>query len=153
MEIPGSLRAWFVAHFIVDVACAVPLLLVPEEILPLVGWKTVDPVSTRLVGAALMAIGVQSWRGRRAGVPEYRALLALKVVWSAAAIAGLTIAIGRGAPPLAFLFLAVFLAFAGVWSQYAIRLRQLAEAEARPAETETETEIETETELDPERDS
>lgn len=130
MEIPASLRAWFVAHFVVDVLIAIPLVLVPEEILPRLGWASVDPVSSRLVGAALMAIGVQSWRGRRAGVESYRAMLGLKIVWSLTAIVGLIIAIGRGAAPLAFLLLAIFIGFCGVWSHYAIRFRQHANAEA-----------------------
>jgi type III secretory pathway component EscV len=97
-------------------------------ILPRLGWVAVDPVTTRLVAAALLAIGVQSWRGRHAGVEAYRTMLGLKVVWSTAAIVGLTIAIARGAPPVAFLCLAVFLAFCGVWSHHAIRFRQLGRA-------------------------
>jgi hypothetical protein len=132
MEIPASLRAWFVVHFLVDVVCAVPLLLVPELVLPRLGWTTVDPVTTRLVGAALLAIGVQSWRGRNGGVAEFRAMLALKVIWSSAAILGLTIAIARGAPPAAFLCLAIFLVFCGVWSHHAIRFRQHALSSTDP---------------------
>jgi len=128
MELPASLRAWFTAHFFVDVAFALPLLLAPEAVLPRLGWTTVDPVSTRLVGAALLAIGVQSLRGRDAGVEVYRAMLGLKLVWSAAAIVGLTIAIARGAPPLTFLFLSLFLGFCGVWFHFAVRLRQFARA-------------------------
>lgn len=125
MEIPTSLRTWFVVHAALDIVCGLPLLLVPEAILPRLGWRTVDPVTTRLVAAALLAIGVQSWRGRHDGVGAYRAMLGLKVVWSASAIVGLTIAIARGAPPLAFLCLSIFLAFCGVWSHHAIRFRQL----------------------------
>ena len=138
MEIPASLRAWFVVHFVVDVVIAVPLVLAPEEILPRLGWASVDPVSARLVGAALMAIGVQSWRGRREGAEPYRAMLGLKIVWSTTAVVGLTIAIARGAPPLAFLLLSVFVGFCGVWSHYAIRLRQQAHAEARGTFSQTD---------------
>ncbi|MES1207356.1 MAG: hypothetical protein ABUS79_15570 [Pseudomonadota bacterium] len=134
MEIPASLRAWFVVHSLVDIAVAVPLLLAPEALLPRFGWQSVDPVASRLVAAALLAIGVQSWRGRNDGAAAYRAMLALKVVWSAAAIVALTIAIGRGAPPLTFGFLAMFLGFCGVWTYYAIRLRQLAQASDDPPE-------------------
>jgi hypothetical protein len=134
MEIPPALRAWFVVHFLVDVAVAIPLLLVPEEILPRVGWSAIDSVSPRLVAAALMAIGVQSWRCRNAGIETYRTLLGVKILWSATAIAGLTIAIARGAPPLTFGLLSIFLGFSGVWSHYAIRLRQQAQADAPDAQ-------------------
>jgi len=132
MEIPTSLRTWFVVHALLDVGCGIPLLLVPELVLPRLGWAAVDPVTTRLVAAALIAIGVQSWRGRNDGVASFRAMLGLKVVWSVMAIIGLTIAIARGAPPLTFLFLSIFLAFCGVWSHHAIRFRQLGHAAAAP---------------------
>ena len=128
MEIPAGLRAWFTAHFFVDVLLAAPLLLAPEALLPRLGFTAFDPVSPRLVGAALLGIGLQSLRGRNDGVAAYRAMLGLKVIWSAAAIVGLLIAIARGAPPATFLFLSLFLVFAGVWVHYAVRLRQFARA-------------------------
>ncbi|HEY4187004.1 MAG TPA: hypothetical protein VGP07_18145 [Polyangia bacterium] len=136
MEVPASLRTWFAVHALIDVVCGVPLLLFPELVLPRLGWTAVDPVTTRLVGAALLGIGVQSWRGRNDGVEAFRAMLGLKVVWSATAIVGLSIAIARGAPSLAFVLLSVFLAFCGVWSHHAIRFRQLSRLSNVP-ETDT----------------
>ena len=138
VEVPGSLRLWFAVHAVVDIAVAVPLLLAPEELLPRLGWPAVDPVSSRLVAAALAGIGVASWRSRHAGAAVVRSLLSLKLVWSVCAILGLVMAIARGAPPLAFLFLAVFLAFCGVWSHHAIRFRQLARAGATREPDEAE---------------
>jgi Tumour protein p53-inducible protein 11 len=135
-EVPASLRAWFVVHAIVDVAIALPLLAFPEELLPRLGWRAVDPVSARLVAAALMAIGVRSWSGRHAGASVFREMLALKVIWSGTAIVGLTLAIARGAPPLAFLLLAIFLGFCGVWSHHALRFRQYARAPADEPESD-----------------
>ena len=135
MEIPASLRNWFVAHALIDVACGVPLLLAPELLLPRLGWTAVDPVMARLVGAALLAIGAQAWRSRGAGVEVYRALLGLNVVWSAMVIVGMAIAIGRGAPSAAFVVMSASLALCGVWSHHAIRFRQLSQVSAA-AETE-----------------
>jgi len=103
----------------------------------------VDPVAARLVGAALVGIGVSSWRTRKAGAAVIRALVGLKVVWSASAIVGLVIAIGRGAPELTFLFLSIFLAFCGVWSHHAIRFRQLSRAPASDDQVKAEAEDET----------
>jgi hypothetical protein len=128
MDIPVSLRRWFVAHFVVDVAFAVPLLVAPGAFLRALGWTTVDPVSSRLVGAALLAIGVQSLLGRGAGLEAYRAMLNLKLIWSASAIAGLVVCIGEGAPPPTFAFLSAFLAFFGVWFHYRVRMKQMAAA-------------------------
>ena len=130
MDVPASLRAWFVVHAIVDFACALPLLFFPEEVLPHLAWTSVDPVSTRLVAAALAAIGFVSWRCRNADVATFRTLLSLKAVWSATAVLGLVLAIARGAPPAAFALLSIFLGFCGVWLHYAIRFRQHAAAAA-----------------------
>jgi len=130
MEIPASLRQWFVAHAVLDVVCGLPLLVCPELLLPRVGWTVVDPAMSRLVGAALLAIGAQAWRSRNAGIDVYRALLGLNVVWSAMVIVGMAIAIGRGAPSAAFVVLSASLALCGVWSHHAIRFRQLSRVSA-----------------------
>ena len=129
---PATLRLWFAVHAVVDVACALPLMIAPEELLPRLGWTAVDPVSARLVAAALLAIGVQSWRTRGADASVYRVMLALKVIWSISAMVGLALALTRGAPSAAFLGLAIFLVFCGVWSHHAIRFRQLARAPIDP---------------------
>ncbi len=128
MELPSSLRAWFVAHFVVDVVVAVPLLVSPTYVLGHLGWTAVDPVATRLVAAALLAIGLQSFFGRDDGVETYRAMLRLKIIWSMAAVAGVMAGIAEGAPPAAWAILAIFVAFLGVWSHHAIRLKQLINA-------------------------
>ena len=148
MEIPASLRHWFIAHALIDVACGLPLLLCPELLLPRVGWTAVDPVMTRLVGAALLGIGAQAWRSRDAGVDVYRALLGLNVVWSAMVIIGMALAIGRGAPSAAFLVLSASLALCGVWSHHAIRFRQLSRL-AAASDTDGEEPVEQSEDLDP----
>jgi len=130
MDIPASLRTWFVVHFAVDLAAAVPLLLVPGRALGLLGWTCVDPVASRLCGAALLGIGVASLGTHRHGAGAYRAMLSLKVVWSLAAIFALLAGIAGGAPPAAWAFLSIFIAFSGIWMSYAIRLRQLSRAPA-----------------------
>ena len=125
MEIPASLRRWFVVHAAVDLSIALPLLIAPETLLRTLGWASVDSITARLVGAALLAIGVQSWACRAASVETYRVMLNLKLVWSSAAIAGLLIAIGTTPPPAIWVFLALFIAFFGVWFYYRIRIKQI----------------------------
>jgi hypothetical protein len=125
MEVPRTLRTWFLVHAAVDVVLAAPLLFAPELTLARLGWTAVDPIATRLVGAALLAIGAQSYFGRDAGSDVYRAMLRLKVIWSFAAAAGLFVGIGSGAPPAAWAFLSLFILFAGVWLHHLIRFRQL----------------------------
>ncbi len=135
MEVPRTLRAWFVAHALVNLAAALPLLAAPELVLRRLGWTCVDPVSARLVGAALLAIGGQSFLGRDAGVDVYRAMLRLKLVWSFAAAVSLFVGIGAGAPPAAWALLSIFIGFAGVWLHHAIRFRQLARLSTRDDDT------------------
>src|SRR6185436_13101637 len=95
MEVPITLRRWFVAHFVVDFLFGLPLLLAPTLLLRPLGWTTIDGASSRLVGAALLAIGSQSYFRRNAGVEVFQALLDLKLVWSFLAIVGLLISIGE----------------------------------------------------------
>jgi len=122
-EVPASLRQWFVAHFVADLLFAVPMIVAPTATLRAFGWTVVDPVTTRLVGAALVGIGVQSLLGRREGVEVYRAMLSLKCLWSGAAVVGLVLSLAQGAPPKTYGFLAIFVTFAIIWNYYRLRLR------------------------------
>jgi hypothetical protein len=126
MDVPVSLRRWFMVQCVVDLACGLPLLLVPGLFLGALGWRCVDPASARLAGAALVAIGGQSLIARRDGPEVFRVLLNLKLIWSYAAIVGLVVAVGQGAPAAAWAFLSALIAFAGVWTHYRIRFKQLA---------------------------
>ena len=123
--VPASLRTWFRVHCAVDLVAALPLLLFPQRILGLLGWTAIDPVATRLCGAALLGIGGASVLVDRHGLAGYRTLLGLKVIWSVAAIFALLAGIADGAPPAAWALLSIFIAFSGIWMSYVIRLRQL----------------------------
>lgn len=123
-EVPKNLRTWFIVHFAADIAFAIPLMFFPVQFLQLFGWTAVDPVSARLVAAALIGIGVESLLGRNAGIASFRTMLRLKSLWSGSAIIGLTISIIEGAAKGAWLFLAIFLAFFALWFSNWLRLRQ-----------------------------
>ena len=122
-EVPKSLRGWFVVHFAVDMIFAIPLLLLPELTMPLLGWPVVDPITSRLVGAALLAIGVASLLERNAGRDVFKAMLNLKIVWASGAVFGIGLGMAVGGPPLAWIFFAVFAAFLGLWVYYRVTLR------------------------------
>jgi len=111
--VPNSLRTWFVIHFIVDIALAIPLMLAPVFTLKLFGWDTVDPVTTRLVAAALFGIGIESYLGRNAGIEAYLGMLNLKIIWSLAAITGLCLSLFQGAAGAALVIWVLVLVFAG----------------------------------------
>ena len=122
-DVPRKLRRWFVIHFVVDILFAIPLLVIPETILPFFGWAVVDPITSRLVGAALLGIGTESLLGRNASLEVYRAMLNLKLLWGTGALLGITLGIIQGAPITAWLLLAIFSLFTLVWLYYWLKLR------------------------------
>lgn len=117
-EVPNSLRTWFVIHFVMDILTGIPLLFFPELIMPLLGWNTIDPISTRVVGAALMGIGIESYLGRNANLEVFSAMLNLKVIWSSSAILGIGLGIWKGGPQAGWLFLGIFVVFWFIWIYY-----------------------------------
>jgi hypothetical protein len=145
MEVPLTLRRWFVVHAVVAVAIGLPLLFVPTLLLRALGWTVIDGAAARLVGAAFLAIGAQSFFARNAGIEVYTPVLNLKIVWSFAAIVALLASIGEGAPSAVWALLSLFLCFAGVWSHYRIRFKQLATA---PADGAATSEADDESEID-----
>jgi hypothetical protein len=122
--VPDSLRRWFVVHFVADVAATIPLFVAPAAVLGAFGWTAVDPISTRLVAAALFGIGIESYLGRNAGVEAFRAMLNLKIIWSATATLGVLWSQLEGGPPAGWGVFGIFLAFHGVWLRYRLLLRR-----------------------------
>ena len=122
-DVPKSLRVWFVINFVLDIIIAIPMLLVPELLLPLLGWSVVDPITSRLVGAALLGIGVESLIGRNASRDVFKAMLNLKILWASGAILGIGLGLVAGGPSIAWLFLAIFTGFLGLWAYYRVKLR------------------------------
>lgn len=122
-DVPLSLRRWFVVHFVADVVVALPLFLAPRAALELLGWTSIDPLATRLVAAALLGIGIESFVGRTAGVEGFRGMLNLKIVWSAAATLGILWSQLEGGPPMGWVALGIFAGFHALWLHYRLRLR------------------------------
>lgn len=122
-EVPNKLRAWFVIHFYADMVFGIPLLIFPELAMPLLGWGAIDPISTRVVGAALMGIGIESYLGRNASLEVFKAMLNLKVIWSSSAILGISLGIWQGGAKTGWLFLVIFVIFWFVWIYYWRKIR------------------------------
>lgn len=126
-SVPDALRKWFVIHFWVDILFAIPLMLVPVEMLSMLGWQSVDAYTARLVAAALFGIGIESFLGRNAGVESFRNMLTLKVIWSLGAVLGIGISLAENAqtrPLLAWGILAIFVGFNFLWAYWRVKLRE-----------------------------
>lgn len=122
--VPNGLRTWFVIHFVADMLFGIPLLFFPRFLLPFLGWSTYDPLTSRLVGAALMGIGLESLLGRNASAETFRAMLNLKIIWASSALFAIAAALFEGAPVIAWAFLGIFVVFWGVWVYYRLTLRE-----------------------------
>jgi len=101
----------------------IPLLFFPQLLLSLLGWTTYDPLTSRLVGAALMGIGLESLLGRNASAETFRAMLNLKIIWASSAIFAIAAALFEGAPVMAWALLGIFVVFWGVWVYYRVKLK------------------------------
>lgn len=122
-SVPRSLRGWFVFHCVADVVFAVPLFFAPTAFLSALGWPAVDPITSRLVAAALMGIGLESYLGRNGDREAFRGMLNLKIIWSGTATLGILWSVLAGGPAMAWAFVAIFGGFNALWVYYRLRLR------------------------------
>ena len=70
-----SLRYTFLVHAVVALLFGAALLAAPGRTLGLFGWAPVDPLLSRVLGAALLALAWGSFRGFRAAERWQVALL------------------------------------------------------------------------------
>ncbi len=131
--VPRSLRRWFIVHFIADVASALPLFIAPGPVLRWLGWTAVDPISTRLVAAALFGIGIESYLGRNASAESFRSMLNLKVIWAATATIGVLWSQLQGGPPAGWAVFGIFAVFCVIWVRYRLLLGRPQPRGDRPA--------------------
>ncbi len=123
--VPRALRICFVAESLFQILCAVPLMLFPNGVLGMCGWTTIDPVATRLVGAALFGIAGASLLSRRTSLATFRALLRLKILWTGAAVFSVVLSIDQGAPASAWLLLLIVASLGAMWTYWLQRLMAL----------------------------
>ena len=119
---------WFIAHGIIDILFAIPMLIIPEAFLEALGWQVIDPMVARVVAAALIGIGGESLIAMRAEFCSIKSMLELKILWSVAAIIGLVISavmadvVPWGVWPIG----GIFVIFSAVWIIWRFRISGLA---------------------------
>jgi hypothetical protein len=118
-----SLRYTFLVHAVVALLFGLPLLIVPGRTLDVFGWAPIDPIMTRLVGAALLALGWGSYRGWRAAArSDVEILLQVEVVFTVLVSLGLLRhLLGGSWPWYVWTMFIIFVLFAIVWIYHLLR--------------------------------
>ena len=108
-----ALRYTFLAHGVVAVLCGAPLLLAPGRFLGWIGWGPIDPILSRLLGAALLALAWSSYRGATATDSPLSGLIELEAVFTVLGCVGLLRhLIAARYPAMVWITFAVFAVFA-----------------------------------------
>jgi hypothetical protein len=112
-----SLRVIFLIHAIVSAVLGLLFLVIPGRFLGVFGWAPIDPIMSRLLGAALLALAWGSYRGSRAAERAQVAILVeLEAVFCVLAVLGLLRHLFfAGWPWYVWLLFAGFAAWAIVW--------------------------------------
>ena len=118
-----GLKWLFLIHAVVAAIFGIALLLAPGRFLGLMGWAPVDPIASRLLGAALLALGWSSFRGWRATErAEVAILVETEAVFTVLCCLGLLRHLVRGGYPfMVWAVLAIFLIFAIAWIVFLVR--------------------------------
>lgn len=112
-----SLRTIFLAHAIVGLILGVPMLIAPGRLLTWLRWSPIDPVISRVLGAALLALAWSSFRGWRAdNRAKVQVLVELEAVFTVLGCVGMLRHLLFGAYPIVpWLVFVVMALFALAW--------------------------------------
>ena len=127
-SVPNALKNWFIVHFIADITFAIPMFLIPVTFLNLLGWKIVDPITTRMVASALFGIGIESLLSRNSSLDSFKTMLTLKIIWSFCALVGLGLGLIQGLFIYKFIGISIFLIFFIfniLWSYWLVRVNRI----------------------------
>jgi hypothetical protein len=123
-NIPRSLRTFFVIHFILDFAFAIPLFFFPTEMMQLFGFPETATLFPRMIASALFAIGGVSLLMNSKGTESYLAMLKLKIIWSFTAIISIALTLFAILNVFLISFFLIFLAFFFIWTYFYFELKK-----------------------------
>jgi len=121
-----ALRVLFLVHAVVATVAGALLLIIPGRLLDWLLWWPIDPIVSRLLGAALLALAWSSLYGWRAtGRSQVTVLIQMEAIFTVLACAGLLrhLFTGSGWVAAAWVSLGVFAAFAVAWLFFLIARR------------------------------
>ena len=120
-----GLAILFRLHALVSLLFGLPLLLFPGHLLAALGWAPIDPILSRVAGAAIIALGWSSVRARLTDSPQITlVLIEMDAVFSVIGTLGVLrhLLVSYYLPAVDFLF-GVLLAFSAAWIVFWIRER------------------------------
>lgn len=118
-----ALKITFLVHGIVALLFGLLLLLIPGRLLLWLGWAPIDPIISRLLGAALLGMAWSSFRGWRATERAQVAIvLEVEAVFTVLGCAGLLrhLLFSRW-PLMVWAVFALLAAFAVAWILFLLR--------------------------------
>ncbi len=121
-----ALKTTFLVHAVVAALVGALLLLIPGRTLQALGWAPIDPLVSRLLGAAFLALAWGSFRGWRASQwAQVAILVELEAVFAVLGCVGLLRHLLFSRYPLmVWLVFAVLLVFAITWLIFLLRGRK-----------------------------
>jgi len=119
----GTLKVVFLIHAIVAALFGIVLLIVPGRVQLLVGWSPIDPVVSRVLGAALLALAWSSSRGWQATARAQVAFLVeMETVFTVLGCIGLLRhLLFLPTPGFAWVMFIILAAFAIAWIVFLVR--------------------------------
>jgi hypothetical protein len=113
----GMLKLVPLIHMIVTVVLGALSLLIPGRFLTLLGWQPIDPITTRVLGASLLAMSWGDFRvWRRANNGEARLWAEVQLAFALLAGVGvLRHLLGGRWPVMVWILFGVFAVFALSW--------------------------------------
>ncbi len=112
------LKTTFLVHAVLSGVLGLVMLTVPGRFLQMIGWGPIDPILSRILGAALLALAWGDYRGWR-GADQVTQTLIVQMQLVFAALAGLGVLrhllVARW-PVMVWLLFAGCVVFAALWA-------------------------------------
>lgn len=120
------LKPALLVHTVLSAITGALLLVIPGRFLAVLGWAPIDPILSRVLGAALLAMGwgdLRVWRG--GAQAETRLWVEVHLGFTALAAIGVLrhLVVARW-PLIVWLLFVVFVAFAIIWLLVLLKDRQ-----------------------------
>ena len=119
-----ALKITFLIHAVVAIVVGLPMLLAPGRLLLSLGWAPIDPIISRLRGAALLALAWSSFRGwRSAAWAQVALVVEMEAAFTVLSCVGLLRhLLFASYPATVWILFAISASFAIVWITLTVKM-------------------------------